>query len=293
MSATRLVGLYGLVFFLILMLTGVACGAAATPVVVPTLETTPTPASKPSSTTAPEAHGSQLFVEKGCAACHGQNGEGSAIAPALPGHTAEQVRRQVRNPIGAMPRFGPEQISDEELEELIEFITELKADGHDEPLDLSMDDVVAMHHWMALLALKADGVAEAKHHVKHIIELVEDAGHRHQMEEVLEALDENRLHDAEHSVEGMLAGTAETDLSPGELHLQMVLSALAVQDVEDAQHHLDHFQAQSSMEGAETSQIDLAEKAMGHLNAGELHEVEELAKELIESMPHRHHQHDK
>ena len=55
-------------------------------------------------------------------------------------------------------------------------------------LGLAMQDVVAMHHWMALLALKADRVAEAKHHVKHIIELVEDEDHRHQMEEVLEAL---------------------------------------------------------------------------------------------------------
>ncbi len=285
MPPTGLVKLSTLAVFLFLTLTAIACGAAATPTVVSTPE--PTPTSATSLILVPEVHGSQLFVEKGCAACHGQNGEGSAIAPALPGHTAEQVKRQVRNPIGAMPRFGPAQISDEELEELIEFITELKSDGHDEPLDLSMDDVVAMHHWMALLALKADVVPEAKHHVKHIIELVEDADHRHQMEEVLNALDENRLHDAEHSVEGMLAGTAETELSLAELHLQMVLSALAVHDAEDAQHHFDHF-----MEDAETSQVVLAEEAAGHLNAGELHEAEELAKELIENMPHRHHQHD-
>lgn len=226
-------------------------------------------------------------MEKGCAACHGQNAEGSAIAPALPGHTAEQVRRQVRNPIGLMPSFGPEQINDQEMEELIEFITELKAGGHEEPLDLSMDAALVMHHWMAILALKADRVAEAKHHVGHIIELVEDADHRRQMEEVLEALDENHLHDAEHSIEGMLAGTAEPELSLGELHLQMVLSALAVHDAEDAQHHLDHF-----VEEAEPSQLDLTEEVTGHLNAGELHEVEELVKGLIEDMPHRHHHHD-
>ena len=193
------------------MLTAAACGAAATP----PEPTTFTPASAPSSTLAPEAHGTQLFSEKGCAACHGQNAEGSAIAPALPGHTAEQVRRQVRNPIGAMPRFGPEKISDQELDELVEFITELTSDGHGEPLDLAMEDVVAMHHWMALLALKADGVTEARHHVNHIIDLVEDADHRHQMEEVLEALDGAHLHEAEHSIEGMLAGTAESELSVG------------------------------------------------------------------------------
>ncbi len=253
MLPTGLVKLSDLGIFLIFLLTAAACGAAATP----PEPATSTPARAPSSTLAPEAHGTQLFSKMGCAACHGQNAEGSAIAPALPGHTAEQVRRQVRNPIGAMPRFGPEQISDEELDELVEFITELTSNGHGEPLDLAMEDVVAMHHWMALLALKADGVTEARHHVNHIIDLVEDADHRHQMEEVLEALDRGHLHEAEHSIEGMLAGTAESKLSVGELHLQMVLSALAVDDAEDAQHHISHF-----IEEAEPSQVDLAEEAM-------------------------------
>lgn len=287
MPPIGLVKLSALVIFLPLMLTAAACGAAAAPTVVATPEPTPAFASTPSPTIALEADGKQLFVEKGCAACHGQNAEGSAIAPALPGHTAEQVRRQVRNPIGSMPRFGPEKINDEELEKLIEFISELKSDGHGEPLDLSMGDVITMHHWMAILALKADRVTEAKHHVKHIIGLVEDAEHRRQMEVVLDALEENHLHDAEHAVEGMLAGTAEPELSLGELHLQMVLSALAVDDAEDARHHLDHF-----MEEAEPSQVDLAEEVRGHLNAGELHEAGQLAKEIIEDMPHRHHQHD-
>ena len=154
-------------------------------------------------------------------------------------------------------------------------------------MDLIMEDAVAMHHWMAILALKADGVPEARHHVSHIIDLVEEAEHRHQMEGVLEDLDGGHLHEAEHSIEGMLAGMAESDLSPSELHLQMVLSALAVHDAEDAQHHMSHF-----MEEVEPSQVDLAEEAMGHLTTGELHEAEELVRELIESIPHRHHHHD-
>ena len=285
MPSTELVKLPGLVFLPTLMLIAVACGAAATPTAIPALATTS--AGTYSSPIPPKAHGAQLFVEKGCAACHGQNGEGSAIAPALPGHTAEQVRRQVRNPIGLMPKFGPERLNDEELEELIEFITGLKSDGHGEPLDLSMDDLSTMHHWMAMLALKAEGVVEAKHHVKHIIELVENSAHRHQMENVLNALDENRLHDAEHSIEGMLAGTAEPELSLSELHLQMVLSALAVRDAEDAEHHLDHF-----IQEAEPSQVDLAGEARDDLNAGELHEAEDLVEGLIENMPHRQHHHD-
>ena len=67
----------------------------------------------------------------------------------------------------------------------------------------------------------------------------------------------------------------------------MVLSALAVDDVEDAQHHMSHF-----IEEGEPSQVDLAEKAMGHLTAGELHEAEELVRKLIENMLHQHHHHD-
>ncbi len=62
---------------------------------------------------------------------------------------------------------------------------------------------------------------------------------------------------------------------------------LAVDDAEDAQHHMSHF-----MEEAEPSQVDPAEEAMGHLTTGELHEAEELVRELIESMLHQHHHHD-
>ena len=130
-------------------------------------------------------------------------------------------------------------------------------------------------------------VTEARHHVNHIIDLVEDADHRHQMEEVLEALEGAHLHNAEHSIEVMLAGTAESELSIGELHLQMVLSALAVDDAEDAQHHMSHF-----TEEGEPSKLDLAEEGMGKLAAGKLHEAEELVRDLIESMPHRHHHHE-
>ena len=46
------------------------------------------------------------------------------------------------------------------------------------------------------------------------------------------------------------------------------------------------------MQEAEPSQVDLAGEAMGHLNAGELHEAEDLVEGLIENMPHRQHHHD-
>ena len=82
----------------------VACGGSST------TET----ATPPASLSLAE-QGQQLYLTKGCSGCHGLRAEGSDIAPALPGHSADQVRRQVRNPQRSMPAFGPDQVSDEEL----------------------------------------------------------------------------------------------------------------------------------------------------------------------------------
>ena len=101
----------------------------------------------------------------------------------------------------------------DDLEEIIEYLTGLeRSDDHQEPVDLPMTDVVAMHHWMALQALEAESTVEAGHHVRHIISLLDDADHRARMEQVLEDLNAGQLHDAEHEIEEMLAGTAEPDV---------------------------------------------------------------------------------
>ncbi len=120
-----------LVTGVILVIVASACGS---PAATPTL--TPTQIS-PAATSLPLSSGHQLFISKGCAACHGQNGEGSAIAPALPGHTDEQVKRQVRNPVGTMPRIASEQISEEELEQIADYIESLAlGEAHIEPTGL-------------------------------------------------------------------------------------------------------------------------------------------------------------
>ena len=87
-----------------------ACATGAPP--SPTA--TETPAKPPE--TREEVGGRELYISKGCAACHGQNAEGSAIAPALPGHNEMMVKRQVRNPRLRMPAFSENQINADELE---------------------------------------------------------------------------------------------------------------------------------------------------------------------------------
>ena len=120
---------------------------------------TETPELVPARTSAqgePTSEGQALFVAKGCAACHGQNAEGSRIAPALPGHNEEMVKRQVRNPRFQMPAFSESQVSNEELEAIAHYIASLSAEAHAHPDPIEVTAAVEMHHWMALEALKAN-----------------------------------------------------------------------------------------------------------------------------------------
>lgn len=101
-----------------------------------------------------------------------------------------------------MPVFGPERISNEELDLLVAYVESLDAEvSHSEPTALAPDEAVAMHHWMALTALTADDADEAMHHVGHAIELLEDQEHRRGMEAVLVSIEAGARHDAEHEIE--------------------------------------------------------------------------------------------
>lgn len=67
-----------------------------------------------------------LYFSKGCAACHGEDAQGTAASPTLLGVPKEEIRRKVRAPQqGAMLTFGPEFLSDEELEAIIFYIKSL------------------------------------------------------------------------------------------------------------------------------------------------------------------------
>ena len=251
-------------------------------------EPSPTATPPPAATLSPAEEGERLFATKGCAACHGLGAAGTGIAPALPGHSAEQVRRQVRSPLGSMPAFGPGQISDRELDLLVAYVESLEVgDAHSEPTAIPLGDAIAMHHWMALTALAAEHVDEAAHHVAHASELIEDAGHRGAMQAVLASLEAGRVHDAEHEIEAMLAGTAEPALSQGELHLQLALGAAQVHDGTEARHHLEHFMGEADEPDRES-----AREALEHIDAGDEEAAAHAIIELLEAMEHQHHRHD-
>lgn len=73
--------------------------------------------------------GRSLYLAQGCAACHGADGKGTTVGPSIIGKTVEGLRRQVRKPQGSMPAYGPDRLSDEDLEEIIRYIESLGAES--------------------------------------------------------------------------------------------------------------------------------------------------------------------
>ncbi len=254
-------GIIGLVAMLAFIMAGCGGGGEVT--------STPTPVDH-------TAAGKQLFIDKGCATCHGQNSEGTNIAPALAGHNKEQVQSQVRRPLGSMPRSDRERISDDELEKIADYIVSLEYDaGHVEPVDIPEE--LVMHHWMALNALGTDNPDEAEHHIGHIITIVTDAEHESRMQTILEDARAGRDHDAEHALEEMLVTKAKPGLEVKRMHLQLALTSIGGHNLADARHHVEHFIA--LVTGDEKA---AAEEVIDLLEQGNTHDAEHEVEELLE-----------
>ena len=254
-----------------------------TPTIDPTATVPPMSTPKPTPTAGPEFSdpivqaGYDVFVASGCSACHGQNGVGTTIAPALPGHSDGQVRRQVRAPVGVMPVFPPDKISASELDSLVAYITNLgEGHAHDRPFDPGAD--MQMHHWMALFATEDEDVQEAIHHVEHIIGLVVGE-HLARMQNVLAELVAGNLHDAGHEIEEMLAGVLEDGLSGVTMHLTLALSSVRIDDAKAVAHHMEHF-----VDSAYTTNREAGNEILASAQAGNLTEAEHELIELLEAM---------
>ncbi|HEX8992055.1 MAG TPA: cytochrome c [Anaerolineales bacterium] len=59
--------------------------------------------------------GKQLFVSKGCASCHGLDGRGGIVGPAIVGTNAAKLRVKTTVGPGGMPAFAPGALTDQDL----------------------------------------------------------------------------------------------------------------------------------------------------------------------------------
>ncbi|MDA1257723.1 MAG: cytochrome c [Chloroflexi bacterium] len=221
--------------------------------------------------------GRAVFEQVGCAACHGEDGSGTVIAPGLPGHNELQVRRQVRGPIGVMPVFGQETLSPEALDDLVAYVESLTgADTHGHSTGVSVAEQSLAHHRMVLTAFEADNVAEATHHMEHLIGGILDGQHLALMQEALTVTQAGEVHDAQHMVEGMLSDVQPPDETFATLHFKLGLSGLRVGGTTEATHHLEH--AAAVAEGDELEEIN---EILVLLAANEMDEAEEHLSALL------------
>ena len=195
---------------------------------------------------APEpATGLELFRTVGCANCHGRDGEGN-IGPPMPGHTAEQVILQVRNPKGdIMPPFPPDRLSDSDLDLIVAWITGLEGapmahggghGGEDDPGQFNLTE--AGHLRLVLESLAADNLDDATHHVQHLVldarpEILDLA------EALLADLEMGSIHEVEQQVAAVLGPGAEDEFDEVAAHLGMAIAASLRVDPEDVDHHLE------------------------------------------------------
>lgn len=66
--------------------------------------------------------GQMLFFRYGCMSCHGQQGRGSAVGKDISDESARDISKKVRSGPKAMPSFSASELSDADLEKLIEFL---------------------------------------------------------------------------------------------------------------------------------------------------------------------------
>lgn len=63
----------------------------------------------------PVERGKQSFVTKGCASCHGLDGRGAGIGPAIVGTKADKLRTKMLAGPKGMPAYAPGALTDDDL----------------------------------------------------------------------------------------------------------------------------------------------------------------------------------
>ncbi len=227
------------------------------------------------ATPVPSEEGKALFTATGCGSCHGANAQGIAgLGPALPGHSKEAVFRQVRSPPSkSMPAYDSKRLPDEELEKIVAFIQSLGPPEGAGEFAGSMTE--AAHLRLALVAIGAGDIADAKAHLTDLIaaaegELEEEA------QEVLKLLEEGETHAAEHELEEILLQAQGSEWSEVQLHLVLALDALERDENDDAAAHI-----QDAISLASDAEQTRLKGLLADLKAGRAHDVEHELGEMV------------
>lgn len=236
----------------------------------------------PAAAFSPEmlAEGRALFA-KSCAACHGANGEGTAIGPKIAGHSIAATKTQVRNPVGSMPAFTAAQLSDADLEKVASFILSL-GPALAPAADWETAAPETIHHWMALLAIKTNDIGDARTHLEEALTFVAEPKHRTDirtdMEKALDLMVRGELYDAEDLIEEMAGAESPSGVTIQRFHLILVQRAVDEMNAAEARRHLERFAIKAT-----DQQKALVREALEKIDANDFHEAEHEVEELLES----------
>ncbi len=226
--------------------------------------------------------GYEIYLQVGCAQCHGERGEGG-VGPPLAGHTREAIIRQVRNPVGSMPAFPPDRLSDEDLEKIVAFIEALGA-GEEHahaPEELTTWEA---HLLLALLSLQDEAVDDAKHHIQHALNSVTDTETRESIAQILDLLNANEIHDAEHDLQRFVGETVpEKENAIQQIHLELADTAVEQGDVQEARHQLQHL-----LEVTRGDEKATVEEILEYVEQGDLETADTHLHELMGGETHGH-----
>lgn len=225
--------------------------------------------------------GKLLFTQKGCIACHGENAQGTDLAPNLAGHAPAAVRRQVRMPTSNMPVFLPTVLSNEDVTNLVAFIVSLETDDEGgehahQHMSTTIPALMIEYHVLSYEAMLDEDYDAAMHNIEHILEITTPP-HQTMMELVLEQIENEDYDLALETLEGMIEGVEVEELHDSNAHLQMALSWIisrnqakaidhlthAMEDLHDDEHALE--EVQHIIEAVEAEDWPAAEEELIHL----------------------------
>lgn len=161
--------------------------------------------------------GEALFTSKGCAVCHGDNALGRvikpnescltchsgdlrslAIAPALPGHSAEEITEKVREGSKKMPSFDEDKITEDELAAIIAFIEDIPVPEISGDLEAALSE--------ALGAVRNNEIFWANLQLEEALTAAELDVQKAQIEKVIESVADGNLAEAVEQLEAMVSG---------------------------------------------------------------------------------------
>jgi mono/diheme cytochrome c family protein len=161
----------------------VSCSPATSPAPTPTVDAV--------------AAGRQLFPVKGCAACHGEDAQGTELGPPVGGHAAEAVIRQVRTATGAMPASGVDRITDQELAYIAAFVADQPSMATE--LGTELTEAEREHLMETLEALESGDQATALEHMR-IAASIASGDNQEAFEHWAEEIEEGKLSMVEHEL---------------------------------------------------------------------------------------------